>query len=121
MADTDPISYRGIEKKTPMLTASGTEFGTVEHVLQDSSLDLFDGIAVTTKSGVRFVDARQVGSITVGSVHTTLTDAEAAALPEPEGEPVLSADAESFDNKDLSDWFGRLFMREHWTRKRHEE
>ena len=38
---------------TPVLSSSNTEFGTVEHVLQVPEEDLFDGIAVKTKHGLR--------------------------------------------------------------------
>jgi hypothetical protein len=41
---------------TPVLNSSNAEFGTVEHVLQIPAEDLFDGIAVKTKHGLRFVD-----------------------------------------------------------------
>jgi hypothetical protein len=121
MSDDDPISYEVLAKGTPLLSSAGTTFGTVEHVLQDSSLDLFDGIAVRVDRGVRFVDASQVTRITRGAVHTSLTDDEAASLPEPEGEPVLSADPDQYQENNLSAYFGKLFFREHWTHKKHEE
>ena len=100
-----------------MFTADGTRIGAVEHVLQDPSLDLFDGIAVNTDAGLRFVDANLVDLITSSSVHTTLTVDDAAALPRPEGNEVLEADPEEFQGNGLSAWFGRMFMREHWTRR----
>jgi hypothetical protein len=116
MSDSDPISYEVLKKGTRVDSASGTEIGTVEHVLQDSSLDLFDGLAVKTEDGLRFVDANQVATITEAVVHTTLTDSEAADLPKPDGNAVLAADPEEFQGNGLSAWFGRMFMREHWTR-----
>jgi hypothetical protein len=116
MAENDPISYEVLTKGTRVVTAAGTEIGVVEHVLQDSSLDLFDGLAVKTPEGLRFVDAGQVGTITQAAVHTTLTDAQIAGLPKPDGNAVLAADPEEFQGNGLSAWFGRMFMREHWTR-----
>lgn len=118
MSDDDPISYLALDRGTPVLTDSGTEIGPVEHVLQDDALDFFDGIVVTTASGIRFVDSDRIGRITAGGVHTTLTDEEAAHLPAPDGAPVLEADPDDFAANGLSAWFGRTFMREHWTRKR---
>jgi hypothetical protein len=114
----DPIAYTALAKGVALLSASGKEFGRVEHVLQDESLDLFDGIAVKTSGGLRFVDAGQVVSITTSAVTTSLTDDEAANLPAPEGNAVLGADPEEFQGNGLSAWFGRMFMREHWTRNR---
>jgi len=120
VADNDPISYLALEVGTPVLTDSGAEIGTVEHVLQDSDLDFFDGVVVATKSGRRFVDADQIGTITTGSVHTTLTDDQAGSLPEPHGSGVFEADPEEFQGNGLGAWFGRMFLREHWTRDRNE-
>jgi hypothetical protein len=37
-----------LEVGTPVLSSSGTEFGTVEHVLQIPAEDLSDGIVVKT-------------------------------------------------------------------------
>lgn len=117
-ADDTPIAYTALPKGTPVLTADGSEIGRVEHVLQDSTIDLFDGIAVKTAAGLRFVDANLVGRITTGAVHTSLTDDDAAALPKPEGNEVLDADPEEFGGNGLSAWFGRMFMREHWMRRK---
>ena len=83
MADTDPISYEVLTKGTPVVTSTGTAIGTVEHVLADDSLDLFDGIVVKTKDGLRFVTADQVGLITVGAVNTKVADADVANLQKP--------------------------------------
>ena len=114
----EPIAYTALAKGTPVLSTSGAEFAEVEHVLQDPDLDLFDGIAVRGDGGLRFVDAGQVSRITSGAVHTTITDAETDALPKPDGNPVFEADPEEYEGTGLSAWFGRMFMREHWTRDR---
>ena len=34
MADGTPISYEALEIGTPVLSSTGNQFGTVEHVLQ---------------------------------------------------------------------------------------
>jgi hypothetical protein len=118
MTDETPIAYTALDKGVPVLAADGTRIGTVEHVLQDSSIDLFDGIAVKTDAGLRFVDADLVGRITTTAVHTTLPDADAGALPEPQGTEVLDADPDEYEGNGLSAWFGRMFLREHWMRRK---
>jgi hypothetical protein len=118
VTDAEPISYLVLKKGTALLTSSGQTLGTVEHVLSDESLDLFDGIVVKTAQGPRFVDASQIGTITEASVQTNLTDDEAAQLPQPDGEPVFEADPEEYQGKGLTAWYGRMFMREHWMRDR---
>ncbi len=118
MTDETPIAYTALEAGTPVLAADGTEVGRVEHVLQDPSIDLFDGLAVKTDAGLRFVDADLVGRITASSVHTTLPSADPSNLPEPEGDEVLDADPGQYDGNGLSAWFGRMFMRPHWMRRK---
>ena len=119
MAATDPIAYEALTKGTPVVTATGTEIGIVEHVLADSSLDLFDGIVVKTKEGLRFVTADQVGLITVGTVHTKVADADVESLQKPHvGDAVFHDDPEQNEGHRLNEWFGRTFLREHWTRDR---
>ncbi len=114
MTDETPIAYQALQKKTPVLSASGTRFGTVHHVLQVESLDLFDGISVRTDAGLRFVDRERVDSIFATSVHTSLTDDEVAALPAPEGNETFHDDPDEDSGDFLTDRLGRLFRREHW-------
>jgi hypothetical protein len=119
MADSDgghPISYETLAVHTPVLTASGAEFGTVAHVLADDHLDVFDGIVVKTHRGIRFIDRDQIGPITTTSVRTTLSDADADALPQPTGEPIFEVDALQGLGPSLTAHLGKLFGREHWTR-----
>src|ERR1039458_4532445 len=92
MDDGRPVSYRGLPVGTAVLSSSNTRFGTVEHVLQIPELDIFDGIAVKTEHGLRFVDRDQITDITTTRVRCALTDEEAAALPAPEGTLVLHPD-----------------------------
>jgi hypothetical protein len=115
MADEEPIAYEALTKGTPVLSSAGAELGTVEHVLSDSSLDLFDGIVVKTASGNRFLTADQVGLITTAAVHAKIADA--SELQEPHtGDAVFHDDPEEYDVNGLSKWFGKMFLREHWTR-----
>jgi hypothetical protein len=99
---------------TPVLSSSNAEFGTVEHVLQIPEEDLFDGIAVKTKHGLRFVDRDQIADITTTLVRCSLTDEEAANLPAPTGTLVLHPDTARDEGPSLSARFGRLFGREKW-------
>ena len=115
---SEPIAYTALEKGAPVSTAAGEEFGTVEHVLQDASLDLFDGLAVRTGNGLRFVDANQVASITTDGVTTSLDESQVASLPEPDGDAVLDADPEQYQGEGLTAWWGRTFRRSHWLREK---
>ena len=114
MDEPTPISYLSLEVGTPVLSASDTEVGTVEHVLQIPEEDLFDGIVVKTHDGLRFVDRDQIAEMTTAAVRTTLTDEEAAALPAPHGTAEFHADGLQDTGSSLTARFGRLFHRERW-------
>jgi hypothetical protein len=116
--DATPIAYGALPKGVPMLTRSGTRFGTVEHVLEVPEEDLFDGIVVATAHGLRFVDSDQVEEITTAYVRCSLTDDQAANLPAPEGSPVYSVDALQDDGNELRDRLGRMFRRAHWIEQK---
>jgi hypothetical protein len=109
-----PISYMALSVGTPVLSSSSSEFGTVEHVLQIPEEDVFDGIAVKTKHGLRFVDRDQITDITTTLVRSSLTDEEAASLPAPRGSLVLHPDTARDEGPSLTARFGRLFGREKW-------
>jgi hypothetical protein len=85
-SDATPISYMAVKKETPVLSAGGEQIGEVEKVLDDPSLDLFDGITVQTRHGLRFADRDAITEITDRWVKTTF--ASAADLPEPSGTAV---------------------------------
>ncbi|HEY5104034.1 MAG TPA: hypothetical protein VII65_03220 [Acidimicrobiales bacterium] len=108
------VSYMGLPIGAAVLSSTDTQFGTVEHVLQIPELDIFDGIAVKTKHGLRFVDRDQITDITTTLVRCALTDDEAAALPAPEGTLVLHPDMAHDEGPSLTARFGRLFGRQHW-------
>ncbi len=114
MDDGEPISYLALANDTPVLSAGGSEFGKVVHVLQVPELDEFDGIVVGTKAGHRFVDRDQITEITTSCVRCSLSDDQAAALPAPNGPPVLHLDVEYDKGSSLSARFARLFRRPHW-------
>jgi hypothetical protein len=114
MDEGEPISYMALTVGTAVLSSTGTQFGKVEHVLQVPELDLFDGIAVTTSRGLRFVDQSLIAEMTTTIVRCMLTDDEAASLPAPKGALVLHPDTAHDEGPSLTARFGRLFGREHW-------
>lgn len=117
MADTDPIAYEALKKGTPVVTATGTEIGITEHVMADSSLDVFDGIVVKTAEGMRFISADQIGLITVGKVNTKIADADVAELQKPhDGNAVFRDDLEDYEGPGIDTFFRKMFFKEHWTR-----
>ena len=110
-----PISYLALEVGTPVVSSSGTQFGTVEHVLQIPREDLFDGIVVKTHHhGHRFVDRDQIDEITTTAVACTISDEEVDSLPEPRGTLVLHPDIARDEGPSLTARWGRLFGRTHW-------
>ena len=111
------VSYQAAGPGTPVFTRSGKEIGTLEHVLEVPSLDLFDGIVVATDWGLRFVDADQIELITVRSIRTTLDDEEAAKLPPPDGAAVYRVSVLDEIGDSLHERLGRMFRRPHWTRE----
>jgi hypothetical protein len=114
MDEGRPVSYEALPVGAAVLSSTGTQFGQVEHVLQVPELDLFDGIAVKTDHGLRFVDRDQIADMTTTLVRCALTDDEAAALPAPKGSLVLHPDTTHDEGPSLTARFGRLFGREHW-------
>ena len=77
MTDDTPISYEAAARGTPVLSSAGTQIGTLEHVLEVPELDVFDGIVIATKAGLRFIDADYVQQITRRHIRCSLDDAEA--------------------------------------------
>jgi hypothetical protein len=118
MTDETPISYEAAVTGTPVLSSSGAEIGTLEHVLKVEELDLFDGIVVATHAGLRFIDADSVQQIFRGRIQTSINDAQAANLPPPSGPPVYHVDALADSGHNMHDMLGRMFGRPHWIRER---
>lgn len=114
MDDGEPISYMALAVGTPVLSAAGTEFGVVHHVLQVPEEDLFDGISVKTHHGLRFVERDRITQITTTCVRCALTDEEASSLPAPSGPPVLEVDLAHDEGSSLTARLGRLFGRTRW-------
>src|SRR5919206_5182141 len=83
VADEDhAISYKVLERGTPVHTSDGELLGKVAEVLDNPREHIFDGLMVETAAGPRFVDAPEVARITRARVTLTLDASEAAGLPE---------------------------------------
>jgi hypothetical protein len=111
MTDDTAISYQAAVRGTPVLSRTGTQIGTLEHVLEVPELDVFDGIVIATRAGLRFVDADDIERITRSHIRCRLTDAQAGRLPPPDGPPVYRVDAFERAGQSLHDILGRLFRR----------
>lgn len=116
MSDGTPISYKAAARGTPVLSSSGTEIGTLQHVQHVEELDIFEGIVIGTAHGIRFVDADHIPLISTTHIQTSLSDEEAAQLSPPSGPAVYHVDALAGEGHDLHDMVGRIFGRAHWTR-----
>lgn len=103
-ASDHPIAYTALQPGTPVHTSDGVPFATVQAVLVDEKVAVFDGIVVETADGRRFVDADEIRSIWTSHVRTTLSSEQAAALPFPEGSTVV-------DIKPPRSRMGRMFGR----------
>ena len=94
MTDEDhAISYKVLERGTPVHTSDGELLGTVAEVLDNPREHIFDGLMVSTPSGPRFVDAPEVRRITGALVTLAIDSEQAAGLPErdPAGGPQFRA------------------------------
>jgi hypothetical protein len=82
-----PVSWLVVEKGWTVVAADGGEVGTVDKVVGDENLDIFDGLAVSTgRRHTVYVPAERVGTITAGQVRLAINADEAERL-EPYTEP----------------------------------
>ncbi len=67
---SDPVSWFVIERGWQVVGGGGSKLGTVEEVLGDPELDIFDGLSVATGlvGKPRYVPAELVEDIVEGSV-----------------------------------------------------
>jgi|SRR3954452_23028559 hypothetical protein len=109
MADVPehPIAYTALQPGTPVRTSDGHQFATVQAVLVDEKVSVFDGIVVQTVEGERFVDADQIGSIYTTHVRTTLSRGQAANLSTPDGSTLIDIKPA----RSMADRLGRVFGR----------
>ena len=106
-ASDHPIAYTALQPGTPVHTSDGQPFATVQAVLVDEKVSVFDGIVVQTAEGTRFVDAPHIGSIYTTHVCTTLSAEQAANLPLPERSTVVDIKPP----RSMADRLGRMFGR----------
>ena len=80
----DPVSWLLIRPGWKVVAADGSEVGQVDEVAGDDNADIFDGLAIATSAfgKPRYVPSEQVGVITDGAVHVTLTREEVERLGE---------------------------------------
>lgn len=91
-----------------MESSDGVLLGTVRDVLENEREHIFDGIAIETGAGRRWVDAPEIARITNARVILTLDAQAAAALPESDdkGAPEYAANAAGARRR-----FGRMWRR----------
>jgi hypothetical protein len=106
-APDHPIAYTALQPGTPVQTSDGHHFATVQAVLVDEKVSVFDGIVVHMDEGARFVDADQIASIYTTHVLTTLSREQAANLPRPDGSNVIDIKP----SRSMADRLGRMFGR----------
>ena len=92
----DPVSWLLIRPGWKVYAADGTDIGAVDEIAGDDGQDVFDGLAVarTALGKPVYVPAEQVGTITEGAVHLTLTTEQVGGLGE-YLEPATSAEIEA--------------------------
>lgn len=105
------ISYKVLERGTPVVDRDGGDVGSVREVLENAAEHIFDGLVLDTPAGQRFVDAPEVARIAELRVTLTLDAAGVAALPERDsaGGPTFRANARGGK---LSRFFGGGWKRE---------
>ena len=106
-APGDPIAYTALLPGTPVQMSDGQRFATVQAVLVDEKVSVFDGIVVQTAEGTRFVDADRIGSIYTTCVCTTLSAEQAANLPLPDGSTLVDIKP----TRSMAERWGRMFGR----------
>jgi hypothetical protein len=73
---SDPVSWLQIAQGWSVLASDGARLGTVAQVTGDKNSDIFDGLALQTAGGLRYVPAEQVGEIRPREVTLTLAAAD---------------------------------------------
>lgn len=105
-------AYQVLEKGTPVYSSDGQSVGTVTHVLDVPSEDVFDGVIIDAApggGGHRFVDADDVGDIHERGLVLKLDIAACADLPEPSANPgVMRANIDSIATGHSDDRHAKL-------------
>jgi uncharacterized protein YrrD len=85
----EPISYKVLERRTPVFSSDGDEIGSVDHVLADEQTDVFDGIVIRRGASHAVVDADQVDTIHERGVTLNVSTAESEQFPTPGENPAV--------------------------------
>jgi hypothetical protein len=95
----DPVSWLMIQPGWKVLASDGSDVGEVDEVVGDSSVDIFNGLAIATSAfgKPRYVPAERVDEIAEETVRLNLTPDQVERLDE-YLEPATSAEIEA-DNK----------------------
>jgi hypothetical protein len=110
------VAYAALEEGTPVVTRDGQEIGKVKRVLADYEEDIFDGLILDTPGGDRFVDAERLADIYEHAVVLSLSNEEAAHLPElAPRPPVVEVDPEDTVKRTPAEIIGRQ-IRQVWER-----
>jgi hypothetical protein len=108
--DGAAIHYLAVTRGTPVYAADGTQVGIVDQVVDNYREHILDGFVIdTTASGLRFVDAPEVGRTAERGVTLTLASDQVESLPPPE------SGAGTFSANVRTGRIGRLFGRA-WKR-----
>jgi hypothetical protein len=81
--DGHSISYKALQRGTPVRSADGVEVGRVRRVLDNARENIFDGIIVESRTGQRFVDAPEVERVAERAVTLNISAEEYEQLPAP--------------------------------------
>ena len=84
MTDDDgfAISYKVLERGTPVVASDGAEVGTVREVFENAREHIFDGLTVDTPAGERWVDAPEIARIAERRVTLAIDGEAAQQLPD---------------------------------------
>jgi len=74
-----PVSYKALERGTPVLSADGVEIGRAERAVENVKEQIFDGIVMRAGEDLLWVDAPEVARIYERRVELTVDAAAAAA------------------------------------------
>jgi hypothetical protein len=85
----EPVSWLMIEPGWTVVAADGTEVGTVDEIVGDENVDIFNGLAVATGLLARpkYVPAERVAEIQDGKVRLDLPAETIEHLEDHEPEP----------------------------------
>ena len=109
--DGAAIHYSAVERGTPVYAADETEVGTVDQVVDNYREHILDGFVIATPgSGLRFVDAPEVGRTAERGVTLTITPEQVAALPPPD--PGVGSFSANVRTGRLGRLFGRAWKRD---------